>query len=191
MNELWERLLNRYLDGELTSGEQAEFEQLLLAEPVRRTELEQYQRWDRLAGEWVAEQITVSSTTQSPVTQRRLRMWMVWPTALAACLVMMVTWPEHHLPTQLITRHQPAQQLSHAGNPTPSGEQPEIGFAVRQPAISVGEQQRTNVDYLGVWDEATNQFYLLEQRRTQKTRPAPNNSAAGQNSGMRLASGEM
>lgn len=95
-----ERLIIRKLDGEITSDEELELDRELLRVPEVRELFESYRVIDELSAEVIAacagrrrpEKPLLMVPSHHPAAQPGRRGWMLYASALAACLALFIIW---------------------------------------------------------------------------------------------------
>lgn len=169
-----EILINRKLDGELSEAESSELDMLLSQDAQARALLAEYEQLDSQAHDTIqsalARQHTpplaglLTSDQQRPA--RRLKRIPGWVrTAAAAGLGLAIGLGS----ASMIDRDVPDTPATANKNSTPTG-QVTVSDAQKPSAIPLRttDHQLIN-DVVGVYDEQTQRFYLLESRQLQST----------------------
>lgn len=187
IDEQFERLISRKLDGELTEAESLELDRRLIRDPARQRYLEQSVELDALAAAAIQEACAAHCeplVVESVAPARgRGRVWIgAGPLAAAACLALWMAWPVFS-PQSIDSPDQTQMELAEGGGdfstPVPGNflrHDNAPMFAdwdgqaqARSPLRSVS----TNTDYYGVYDEKAQKLYWLEVQstKTQQRRP--------------------
>jgi anti-sigma factor RsiW len=145
VDEHAERLIVRWLDGEISAAELAELQKTLGADPAARRLLEEYRRNDDLSRRALAALISGPApveTSRSGRLARRGGTWVAWGMAVAAA-VALCAWPAGRLLTRIAAgRLRGSERIAVVGSPLrPEAEQPR---------------------YFGIYDEGRGELYLLE-----------------------------
>ncbi len=175
-----ERLLNRRLDGELTVDEELELNKALIRSPEARTWLEIQAKQGELVRTVLRSEIGVAQPAKvhvlstEPVVEasagRRFGWSGAWSGLLAACLLLTFSiWQ----PTVRRATAPRAGQPNMAGNLLLPAAAAVPGDEFRalpaHLALPQRAQQAVDRNFVGVYDEATQQYYVIELRnvRTQ------------------------
>ena len=176
IDERGERLVVRKLDGELSSEEEHELNKLLIRSPELRQLLESYLEQDRLAAEVLAEEVGSSappdleSVTAGRGSRGPLRRRTSWAAGsvgglLVACLALFaVLWQPGIVPVQ------PAGEngINMAGSPAmawPVGTGEQFQRLPEYLELPQTQEQELARRFIGVYDEQTDRYYILEVRR--------------------------
>ncbi len=185
-----ERLIVRRLDGELSEDERAELDRTLLRCPEARALLEEYQRIDGAAVAALSasavscgKPIETFPRVAQPATSRGYsRLWWVLPAAIAATIVLMVTFagPRGTGPEMVSA---PVVAPTDQGDPEPRpAAVPEGLGPVRQAGYGTDVDRSTDRDLLYILGTDGN-IYVLEQERVRTARTPGR--------GVRQASGDL
>ncbi len=168
-----EQLINRKLDHELTEDESLELDKQLIRFPQARSLLETQQRLEALASETLQSALSdgrpaelEAGQLQATVVRRRRTILQTGLGVAAAILLLVVVsgWPANlrpHAPSldEPAARPGPPVSVVNLDEPAPAG-------VIEGPR---GQMERLYRDVLGVYDEETDSFYLLEMDHTYTT----------------------
>ncbi len=167
VDERTERLINRYLDGELTPTEQDELNQILLRSAEARRMLSDYQENDRLATETIAVAVEGRWSGGSVGPWSVARRWIagrtVWAGVAAAAvlaLVVLAPWQAH----ELAQNPKPIAPVVSSNGSVVSGDR----LTYTSTGVPVRGERNIKRDYIGVIDEENDSLYVFEvdRRRT-------------------------
>jgi anti-sigma factor RsiW len=154
VDERAERLIVRWLDGQIGAAELAELQKTLEADPAARRLLEQYRRNDDLSRRALAALVSGPAPVEMPWAGRLVRRgstWLAWGMAVAAA-VALCAWPAGRLLTRSAAGGLGgSERMAQVGSPPrPEAGPMRYGSEVRQP------------QYFGIYDEGRGELYLLE-----------------------------
>ena len=176
IDERGERLVVRKLDGELSSEEEHELNKLLIRSPELRQLLESYLEQDRLAAEVLAEEVgsfappDLESVTAGRGPRDPLRRRTSWAAGsvgglLVACLALFaVLWQPGIVPVQPTGEN----GINMAGSPAmawPVGTGEQFQRLPEYLELPQTQEQELARRFIGVYDEQTDRYYILEVRR--------------------------
>jgi len=168
IDERTEQLINRRLDGELTSDEQLELNKRLIRSPEARALIEDYQKMDALAHATL-DNFSQKSELASDVQPRSRFIFFAGGSAIAAAFILV-----GFLSISLLPLNNP-QKAVVANNPqvepTMIAALPMTRDISRMLSIEGPRHEREQVhkDVLGVFDQETQSVYLLEMDQQQTT----------------------
>ena len=183
LDERTELLITRQLDGEIRDDELLELNKRLIRDPEARALLEEYERNDALAGDTLRTLLATPAAVglradQSPAAAARsalaggssgpglavrsLRYVAGGLAAIAAVLAITVLQkPALETPQPFKTTAPPVQSV--AASPVPVGE--DAGAAMLDGRRDARE--RLDSDVMGIYDQETRSWYMLELERKQ------------------------
>lgn len=163
-----ERLICRYLDGEIRPDEQAELDRILTRKPAARALLEEYRRNDRLAMEAVRADIARAMPSPPSRSYRNLRLAATGAVLAAAAMVALSFLPLFYSGGQRVVRNAPLPSRS----PLPPAVD---GYLVDYQDVDYGPRRRQGDvyrDLIGIRGRDPNVIYVFE-RRTNSSRVVP------------------
>lgn len=163
IDERTEHLINRQIDGELTSDEQLELNKRLIRSPEARAMSEEYQQFDTLARE-ALHGFCQKSRTEPEIKHQSRFTTLTRGSALAAAVILFAFMSMWLFPSK-------QQQAVKLDNGTMIASLP-IVKEIAQLASIEGprhERERVQKDLIGVFDRETQSVYLLEMDQQQTT----------------------
>ncbi len=171
VDERTELLICRYLDGEISSAEQAELNRILAVNDAARALLDEYQHNDHVAMQALRQDAGVSATRNStPTPTHRHRGW--WTAIVSATLTAAAVIAISFIPSFLSspTSSSPVA-LQQSKNARPSQAVPQINpqlvdYKRDMNYVPMQRNMDLHRDVIGVQGNSPNVIYLFERSRS-------------------------
>lgn len=187
IDEQIERLMSRYLDGEISLADRQTLKRELESNPAAQALLDEYRQIDAQASE-ALRTLCVSARTAVTARRRSRGVWLaVVGTTLAAAAALAFTlwtgapsprpradeWAVGPVGPSPVVQEAPQWASTVSGRDSLSarpGAKSRLVDYVEQPALQpMRRNHRVTRDWIGVVDESGNQVYLVETRRNRTT----------------------